>query len=146
MIPTGLLAAVLATGTPAPAPPAPASPGGYPVFAQVLLRERIIIRVPTRPAAATAFIERKADKCQPMASVAAAAVVKPDNIDIIYRGGLRIRAVLENACPALDYYSGFYVQPTRDGKICAGRDSIRSRAGGECRIKRFRTLIPSGTK
>jgi hypothetical protein len=81
-----------------------------------------------------------------MKDIAASAVVKPDHIDIIYRGGLRLRAELENACPALEFYGGFYIQPTRDGQICAGRDAIRSRSGGECQIKRFRKLVPRAAK
>ena len=138
----GLFAVALAV-SPAPAPPRPA------VYAQLTIRERIVIRVPTRtasPRQTTVFTERKAAKCQPMDDMAAAAVIKPDNIDIIYRGGLRIRAELEDACPALDYYGGFYIRPTRDGQICAGRDFIRSRIGGECRIKRFRKLVPKAAK
>jgi hypothetical protein len=140
----GLFAVMLAASA-APLPP----PGQRPVYAQLMIRERIIIRVPTRaasPRQTAVFTERKAAKCQPMEDMAAAAVIKPDNVDIIYRGGLRIRAELEDACPALDYYGGFYIQPTRDGQICAGRDFIRSRVGGECRIKRFRKLVPKAAK
>jgi hypothetical protein len=30
-----------------------------------------------------------------------------------------------------------------DRKVCASRDSIRSRSGGECRIASFRALVPA---
>ena len=33
---------------------------------------------------------------------------------------------------------------TEDGRICADRDVIRSRVGGECRIDQFRVLTPAG--
>ena len=49
-------------------------------------------------------------------------------------------SALERRCPALDYYNGFYMSATPDGLICADRDSIRARTGGECRIDSFRTL------
>lgn len=115
-------------------------------FAQVIIRERVIIRVPATPAPAAParlkWKEKKAPRCLPMGGVAGAAVVEPDSVDLIFKGGQRVRARFESSCPALDYYSGFYILPTGDGRICAGRDSIHTRAGGECQIERFRTLIP----
>jgi hypothetical protein len=41
----------------------------------------------------------------------------------------------------LDFYGQLYLLPN-DGRICARRDSIRSRVGGSCRIEKFRTLVP----
>jgi len=148
MIFAGLVAVLLvADAIPLPSS-SPPPPTGRAEYAQLTIQESIVVRVPTRatPPPRIVLHERKADRCQPMEGVAAAAVLKPDSIDIIYRGGQRLRAELEQACPALDYYSGFYIRPTRDGQICAGRDAIRSRAGGECQIKRFRRLVPEKVK
>jgi hypothetical protein len=64
------------------------------------------------------------------------------SVDLVLRDNSRVRAHLERRCPALDYYLGFYVNATPDGRICADRDAIRSRAGGECVIERFRNLRP----
>lgn len=112
-------------------------------YAQLTIRQRVIIRVPTRPAPAEIkWKERRAPRCVPMKDIAGAAVLTTDSVDILFRGGLRIRAMLESACPALDYYSGFYVAPTADTRICAGRDAIHARSGGECQIKRFIKLVP----
>ncbi len=61
---------------------------------------------------------------------------------LVSKGGKRVRARLADECPALDYYSGFYVKPPHDAKICAGLDSIQTRSGDDCQIDRFRTLIP----
>ena len=58
------------------------------------------------------------------------------------RDRTRIRARLDRNCPALDYYYGFYISPDEDGLVCADRDSIRSRVGGECQIDAFRRLRP----
>ena len=143
MILPGTAALLLSIAT-ISAPPLPAPDAGRVEYAQFIIHERIMIRVPARPgqSAPSVFREKSAARCQPMNGVGGAAVMQPDSVDILYRGGRRIRAELEEACPALDYYSGFYMLPTRDGQICAGRDAIHSRAGGECVIKRFRTLIP----
>ena len=48
---------------------------------------------------------------------------------------------MDSDCPALDFYGGFYLQPD-DERICAKRETIRSRVGGSCRIERFRLLVP----
>jgi hypothetical protein len=134
MIVSGLMV-LLSAG----APP----PGERIEYAQITIHTQVIVRVPTqRVAPPTTYHASKAARCQPLNGVAGAAVMGPDSVDIMYRGGTRIRAELEEECPALDYYSGFYVQPTADKQICAGRDSIHSRAGGECQIRRFRKLIP----
>ena len=76
-----------------------------------------------------------------MATLAGASLMQADSVDLFMRGGGRVRARLNNACPALDFYSGFYLAPTGDGQVCAGRDMIRTRNGAECAIERFRTLV-----
>jgi hypothetical protein len=77
-----------------------------------------------------------------MSGVGGAAVIEEDSVDLILKGGQRVRARFASSCAALDYYSGFYILPTKDGRICADRDSIHTRAGGECQIARFRLLVP----
>lgn len=115
-------------------------------FAQITIRERVIIRVPTRapapPARPIKWKEKKGPRCIVLGTLAAAAVTKPDSVDLIMRGGTRLRARLDRSCPALDFYSGFYIKPTRDGRICADRDTIHARSGGQCEINTFKTLVP----
>lgn len=121
--------------------------------AQVRIQQHIMIRVPrpdavrrvSAPAAPLppiAWVEKSTDKCVQMNRLAGAAITRPDSVDLVLAGGKRVRAKLGKECPALDFYSGFYVKPTKDGMVCARRDTFRSRAGGECQIKSFRTLIP----
>ena len=55
--------------------------------------------------------------------------------------GTRLRALFDDDCPALDFYSGLYVKGTTDGMVCADRDSIRSRSGSVCRIDGFKRLV-----
>jgi hypothetical protein len=121
---------------------APRPPQGRPITFQ----QQIIVRVPQGPppgapnASMIRWEEHGGPRCVAWAQIAAAALVRQDSVDLIFRDSTRIRARLERRCPALDYYRGFYLNTTPDGLICADRDSIRARTGGECRIDRFRTL------
>lgn len=124
------------------------SPGQAPTpYGQVVIHGRIMIRVPAalRDAALASraplrWKEKKGPKCIAMRAISGAALIGQNSVDLILRDRSRIRAKLESSCPALDYYHGFYVTPTADGQICADRDLIRSRMGGECGIDRFRGL------
>lgn len=114
-------------------------------FAQLIVREQIMVRVPVRarPDRAPPNIEwkeKRGPKCIAARDVRAAAMMGPNSVDLVLRDNSRIRAKLERSCPALDYYHGFYIRPSEDGKVCADRDAIRSRVGGECSIDTFRTL------
>lgn len=115
-------------------------------FAEVVVQQRVIIRVPVRPPPpaprAMQFKESRGPRCILPGDVAGAAVVERGAVDFILRGQGRIRARFEHACPALDYYSGFYLKPGSDGRICAGRDSIHARSGGACEIDKLRVLKP----
>lgn len=126
---------------------APAAPEDRPLqFAQVIVREQIVVRVPMRlreaPAAAapTRWRESRGPKCVAARSIAGATLLSEHSVDLILRDRSRVRARLSSRCPALAYYRGFYVRPTEDGMICAERDTIRSRMGGQCEIERFRAL------
>lgn len=112
-------------------------------LAQFTVRQRVVIRVQTiqaAPPARTQWREKGGPKCVDMADIQGAAVVAPGSVDVILRRGARMRVRFAASCPALDYYSGFYIAPTRDGRICASRDVVRDRAGGECAVDRFRKL------
>ena len=141
-------AALLLAATAGGAPPTP-SPIAPVRFAQVTEREQIILRVPMRmrrvaPAAPSMieWEESKGPACVPARSIVGASRPSQNSVDLILRDNRRVRARLENSCPALDYYYGFYVKPSADGLICADRDAIRSRMGGQCEIRRFRSLKP----
>jgi hypothetical protein len=125
--------------------------GSTMIVTQMMIRRSAIVRIPTRsvaapPAGQTMWRERKGPKCVPMERIGAAAVVAEDSVDLLLRGGERVRAQFEDDCPDLDYYGGFYVRPGADGLVCADRDSVRVRSGGECRIERFRALKAGPTK
>jgi hypothetical protein len=113
----------------------------------ITVHQQIIIRIPAGPAAAAApaaslirWEEHRGPRCIAWSRIAGAGLLGQNSVDLIFRDATRVRARLERRCPALDYYRGFYLAATPDGLICADRDSIRSRTGGECRIDSFRTL------
>ena len=113
-------------------------------YAQLVVREQIVVRVRARgappPSAPVRWKEGKGVKCVPARAILGAAMPSQDSVDLILRDSRRIRARLDSSCPALDYYYGFYITPNADGQICADRDRIRSRMGGQCGIDRFRAL------
>jgi len=142
-----LAAALIALGTGAPAPrdaTALARDDDAVELAQLSFRSHVVVRVQTTQLAMVPLAslrEKKGPKCIAMNDILAAAVVERSSVDLVLRGGFRIRARLAPHCPGLDYYSGFYVVPSSDGKLCASRDVIRDRAGGECEIDKFRQLV-----
>ncbi|MFZ5749282.1 MAG: hypothetical protein ACOY45_16695 [Pseudomonadota bacterium] len=148
---SGLLLLVVA---PAARPDAPLPDG----WQDVHIRERVVIRVPRissarsrmgfadAPVMARApmtYVERKMRKCLKMKHIAGATVTESDSVDFVLDDGSRVRAKLGADCPALGFYSGMYIRPSKDGELCAERDAIRTRSGRECKVGQFRALVPA---
>jgi hypothetical protein len=136
------------------APSAIAADPGDPglVLGQFTFHQHIIIRVPVMPAPPPPpqpmpaappprWVEHGAPKCLPLDHVTGAAVTGADSVDLMMDDGQRMRAVLDQDCPALDFYSGFYLTRNQDGKVCAQRDQIHARSGATCPIQKFRKLV-----
>lgn len=125
---------------------------------QVRVEQRMIIRIAprmsgsmlapppdprfTRQLEQPRFFERKTDKCLPIASIAGVQIESQDRLLLVTRSRKLIGASLEKSCRARDFYSGFYVDRSEDGRLCAGRDTIHSRAGVNCAITKMRELVP----
>ena len=124
--------------------------GGDSAGAQrIVITRQQVVRIPLTPMTAlpmpdptAAWKESRGPKCIARSDIAAASVNGLKSVDFILRDRTRHRARLQNNCPALDYYQGFYLKPTTDGKICQDRDAVHARSGGECQIDRFRKLSP----
>lgn len=142
-----IAASVVAAAAPSPRASAPTETFE---IAQLTIRSRITVRIRSEPAAVPPpyleLRERKGPRCLPMAGIVGAAVIAGNSVDFMLRGGSRVRARFESNCPALDFYSGFYLAPGADGQVCADRDAVHSRAGGECAIDKFRLLTPKHGK
>lgn len=113
------------------------------VVRRVIVQDEVIFRIPIRPRVSPPieWIEHKGPKCIPANMLAGAILSGPNSIDFVMRNRQRVRAKMDSDCPALDFYGSFYLQPD-DEYICAKRETIRSRAGGTCRIEKFRSLVP----
>ena len=126
--------------------PRPAQGGALTVRGQIIIRVPVVRPPPIAPGGAGRTLvnweEDRGPRCIAARQIVQADQMRQESVDLVLRDNSRVRARLERRCPALDYYYGFYVSPTSDGMICADRDSIRSRVGGECQIDQFRTLRP----
>lgn len=110
--------------------------------AQFVVQQQVVIRMRATPVVKpTAWVEKKGPKCVALGDLAGALVARPDAVDLVLANSARVRARLDEDCPSLNFYRGFYIKPTKDGKVCAGRDAIRSRAGRTCEIETFRKLV-----
>lgn len=133
-----------------------AKPVGY---FQLVIERQLIIRIPARPSTLTNFSagettgtrrapvpivwrETKAPRCVPMRSLIGIQAVQRDSIDLITRENERLRAKLNRGCRALDFYSGFYLKQSKDGRLCADRDALHARSGAECEVEKFRLMVP----
>lgn len=111
---------------------------------RLVVQDEVILRIPVQPRPLVPqieWLERKGPKCIRASSIRGALLSNAQQVDFMFGGERRIRAQLDEDCPALDFYGGFYLQP-QDQRICAGRDAIHSRMGGSCTIERFTQLVP----
>lgn len=128
-------------------------------FWQLVIEQQLIIRVPAQRSQLNSFSagpmqskratelpivwkEKKAPKCVAMRNIMGMQAVQRDSIDLITRQRQRLRAQLNRGCRALDFYAGFYMQGSKDGKLCEDRDQIHARTGAKCEIDKFRLMVP----
>ena len=127
--------------------------GSAPVeLAQLSIEQRVIIRVPLarpprpgRPAPPPErqdWDEKKGPRCIAIRSIRSAALGDRNSVDLILFNSQRYRARFQRGCRSADFYSGFYIEPTDDGSLCAGRDNIQARSGLSCEVDSFRRLVP----
>ncbi|WP_265571139.1 hypothetical protein [Sphingomicrobium nitratireducens] len=120
-----------------------ASADAVPPVRRVIIRNQLILRIPLQPKKKTDASYRvlNAPKCFATRGIAGARLAGERTIDFLMRGNQRVRVQTDRDCKSLDFYGGFYLQPT-DGQLCVGRDAVRTRMGGSCRIERVQLLQP----
>jgi hypothetical protein len=112
---------------------------------RLVIQDEVILRVPVQPRPVIPqieWVEHKGPKCIPATAIRRALLSGSDEVDFVLINRVHIRAELDEDCPALDFYAGFYLQPQDDLMLCARRDAIHSRMGGSCAIERFKQLEP----
>ena len=115
---------------------------------QTQVQQRFIIRISPRSRAAplppqmpTRVVEQKMGKCISVNSIVAVQTRGANDLVLYTRDRQMISAQLEKSCSARDFYSGFYVEPSKDGKLCIKRDKLQSRNGAKCEISKFSRLV-----
>lgn len=128
-------------------------------IAQVRIEQRIIIRVPRQSLSRTSlmpmpaprrapppeppkFERRKVGKCLAMRDVTGVRVINDDMLVLFMRDQRMIEAELERSCAAREFYQGFYMERSADGRLCVDRDLLQARSGSKCEVERLRQLVP----
>lgn len=88
------------------------------------------------------FSERKIGKCIPIASIAGVEPNGQNSLILFMRDRRMINVELDRSCPSRAFYSGFYLSRSTDGMVCVDRDTLHSRSGSTCTLKRMRQLVP----
>ena len=66
------------------------------------------------------------------------AVIRNDRtIRLRMRGNVYYEMHLQNNCPGLSFYDGFYYRTTPNRQLCGGLDMIMARSGSRCPIESF---------
>jgi len=132
-----------------------ADPRAPETWNQVSIEQHLIIRIypgqvprsalfgPPPPATPQRPPDRRQIRCVALGALGGLRLTGPNQLTLILRDNRMIQATLPRICSASAFYSGFYVEPTPDGMLCARRDVIHSRAGSNCSISRL-DIVSSG--
>ncbi len=138
-----------------PRPPAALQPPAPTEWSQVTIEQRVIIRIPTmrRPSARASLMaeappppavrlrEGKGPKCLPIGRIRGAVITMLNGVTMITDRNEQLRAHFGKTCRTADFYAGFYIEPRKDGSLCAGRDTLHARNGSSCEIEKFSRMI-----
>lgn len=125
------------------------------VVQQVRIEQRVVIRITPQPSAArqnllaempqrastTRFEERGKEKCVPLEDIAGVQTGSGNRLVLFMRDRRMLSVNLEKSCRARDFYSGFYVEKSKDGRLCVSRDKLQSRTGASCAVEVMRELV-----
>lgn len=122
---------------------------------QVRIEQRVVIRIAPQHSAvrqnmladlpqreiAPRFEERGKEKCVALAGIAGVQTGSGNRLVLYLRDQRMISVNLEKSCRARDFYSGFYVEKNKDGRLCVDRDRLQSRTGARCEVAAMRQLV-----
>ncbi len=122
---------------------------------QVRIEQRVVVRIAPQPpaarqnllaelpqrAVAPRFEETRKEKCVPLDGIAGVQTGSGNRLVLFLRDRRMISVNLEKSCRARDFYSGFYVEKTKDGRLCVDRDRLQSRTGVRCEVEAMRRLV-----
>jgi hypothetical protein len=122
---------------------------------QVRIEQRVVVRIaPAAPAARQnlmaelpqravprRFEEARKEKCVPLEGIAGVQTGSGNRLVLFLRDRRMLSVNLEKSCRARDFYSGFYVEKNKDGRLCVDRDKLQSRTGVRCEVESMRQLV-----
>jgi hypothetical protein len=122
---------------------------------QVRIEQRVVVRIAPQPPAARQnllaelpqravprrFEESRKEKCVPLEGIAGVQTGSGNRLVLFLRDRRMISVNLEKSCHARDFYSGFYVEKNKDGRLCVDRDKLQSRTGVRCEVEAMRQLV-----
>lgn len=119
----------------------------------VTIERRVIVRIPmlrepmagapaVGPKGEAAAPMRPRSTCLPLRAIKGASIHDRAGIVFVTTTDSRYQAALERGCRPVDFQSGFYLAPSSDGAICAGRDMLNARSGLRCTIVSLTRLSP----
>lgn len=106
-------------------------------------RNNLLAQLPRR-GVAQAFEEREMEGCVPVSGIAGVQTSTGNRLLLFLRDQRIVSLNLERGCEARDFYSGFYVERSEDGRLCVKRDQLQSRSGAKCEVERMRRLVRTG--
>lgn len=118
------------------------------IWNQVRIEQHLTIRIYPGQGSRGAFFapppptppphrDQKRVRCVALAAMGGVRLTGPNQLTLILHDERTVVATLPRICSTSAFYSGFYVEPTPDGMLCARRDMIHSRAGANCSISRL---------
>ena len=87
------------------------------------------------------FEEARKEKCVPLEGIAGVQTGSGNRLVLYLRDRRMLSVNLEKSCRARDFYSGFYVEKNKDGRLCVERDKLQSRTGARCEVETMRELV-----
>jgi len=103
-------------------------------------RNSLLAQLPRR-GVTRSFEEREMAGCVPVSGIAGVQTGTGNRLLLFLRDQRIISLNLERGCEARDFYSGFYVERSEDGRLCVKRDQLQSRSGAKCEVERMRRLV-----
>ena len=108
--------------------------------ASTTVRQNMLAELPQR-AVSPRFEEAGNEKCVALEGIAGVQTGSGNRLVLFLRDRRMISVNLEKSCRARDFYSGFYVERRKDGRLCVDRDELQSRTGARCEVDSMRRLV-----
>lgn len=120
---------------------------------QVRTRERVMIRItpfsrtapPPTVVVPQVEVQRRdaesdGERCIPLGDVVGVRLGQGSELLLHMRDRRVFGTQLERTCQVSSFYSGFYVERPSDGMLCAGREALHARSGGDCLMGTFHEM------